>query len=102
MSNSTCPADSCRPAPSTGVCVFCDHVTCDGCKRAISAADAHRVYWCPGEFAPTALCEECLESDDTDGIPEEIEEAQTRAESLTTAEVAEYWTSVIIENRRAA
>jgi hypothetical protein len=95
-----CPADSCSPAPSTGVCIDCDHVTCDGCDRAIPAADAHRVQWVPGCWAPTALCGACLE-DDSDGVPEEIDETETVRERLTTGDVAAYWT-MVIENRRAA
>src|SRR5882724_9555765 len=99
MSNSSCPADSCRPAPATGVCILCDHVTCDGCERAIPAADAHHVTWVPGEWAPTALCGACLE-EDSDGVPVEVDEeetsAQTVRERLTTGDVAAYWTDVIV------
>lgn len=101
MPNSTCPVDSCRPVPSTGVCVFCDHVTCDGCERSIPAAEAHRVQWCPGEWAPTALCGACLE-EDSDGVPEEVDEAATVRERLTTDDVAAYWTDVIVGRREAA
>lgn len=95
MSNSTCPADSCRPAPSTGVCVLCGHVTCDGCERAIPAADAHRVQWVPGEWAPTALCGACLE-EDSDGVPEEVDSEPSGAQTVrlatpATGELAAEW-----------
>lgn len=95
-----CPGGDCDPAPSTGVCVWCEHVTCTGCDQVVPAERSHEVYWVPGEYAPGRLCTTCVE-EDSDGVPEEVEEAATVRERVSTSDVAAHWKG-IIESRRAA
>ena len=55
-----CRRSECETDPRTGVCVWCEHVTCPGCDRLVPAETTPTVKWVPGEDSPGHVCLPCL------------------------------------------